>query len=57
MRRRLLSGALVALLSAVAIVATVQPMASGICAAYTPDDVEYWVFFCYLDPPQKDPRT
>ena len=27
------------------------------CALLTPDDPMYYVLFCYLDPPPKDPQT
>lgn len=28
-----------------------------ICAAFTPDDIEWLIFGCWIDPPPKDPRT
>lgn len=29
---------------------------SPVCALYSPDDVEYWVFFCWVDPPLPYPE-
>ncbi len=56
--RRLLLGGLTALLLSTVVVVVARPVSwSPLCAAYTPADVEWYLFFCYLDPPPKDPRT
>jgi hypothetical protein len=45
--KRLLGGVVLAL--ALAIMPTVTTAASPICALYTPDNVEWYLFLCYLD--------
>ena len=45
MKRR--TAALVAVVLA-GLVIVGQPMAFPLCVLYTPDDPEYYVFFCYL---------
>lgn len=58
MGKRLALSALLAVMLAVGLTAATAPVAwNPLCAAYTPDDIEWWLLFCYLDPPPKDPRT
>ncbi len=56
--RRIASAVLCSVALAVTAAATVPIYGNlAICAAYTPNDVEWYLFFCYLDPPPKDPKT
>lgn len=54
---RVFAGVAFALTIAATIAAIAKPMSASICSIYTPDDPEYYLFMCFLDPPPKDPRT
>ena len=48
MNKRLSAAVVVAILMAVALLVARPVSATGICDIYTPNDVEYFLFFCYL---------
>jgi hypothetical protein len=54
--KRLLTGLLVACTLAVAVAVT-RPQWSPVCAAFQEGSVEWYMFFCFIDPPPKDPLT
>ena len=55
--RRLVSGLLASIIFAGALATAVPVSWHPWCATLDPSDPMYYVLFCYLDPPPKDPRT
>lgn len=55
--RRLLTGVLASVLLTLALIAVAPVAYSPICALYSPGDIEWYLFMCFIDPPPKDPST
>jgi hypothetical protein len=57
MTRRLVTGLLTATLIAGALIgAPIRTSWSPICATFSEGSIDWYLFFCFIDPPPKDPN-
>ena len=57
MSKRLLYGLLTAALLSGTLILAPAPHWIPLCAGFEEGSVEWYLFFCYIDPPPKDPHA